>query len=57
MHELLNEGVVKDIIKRLFDQVVFSNMRVSAPNIISTIDCLQKQPEQINILEKYIDWI
>jgi hypothetical protein len=41
----------------MFDQVIFSNMKVSAPNIIGLIECLQNQPQQINVLERYTDWI
>ena len=56
-HELLNGGLLREIFKRLFDHVLFSAMRVSQPSISGLHECLQSQPTQISILEKYIEWI
>lgn len=56
-HELLNGGILREIVKRMFDHVLVSAMKVSQPNIGGLVECLQAQPVQISILEKYVDWI
>lgn len=56
-HELLNGGLLREIFKRLFNHVLLSAMRVSQPSISRLLECLQSQPTQISILERYIEWI